>query len=125
MTPGQEQVLLDCIRLVFFISTAATVGMAMVIAYTYGRAYLAHRRRDEEPWRRLLPAHVVAVATSYLMLVFMSVLEVTSRLDWHTIHWRTPVLMVANVIGAYAMGMILRHSRLSREKVVTRLSKSD
>jgi len=124
-----EEFLLDCIRLVFFLSCSAIVGMSMLVSRSYFAAYRRHVARmkagEEDAWRRLLPLHVTIIATSHLGLVFMSVVEVTSRLDWHTIHWRTPTLTVLNVMGAYALWAILRYGRHQRREqgVVTRLSK--
>ena len=123
-----ELFILDLIRVIFFVSCSAILGMSLIVSTSYAKAYRRHRRRikagEEEEWKRLLPLHVTVIAGSHLGLVMMSVFEVSSRLDWDSIHWRTPVLTVLNVTGAYALYVILRHGKHQRrEHVVTRLSK--
>lgn len=113
-----EEFVLDCIRFVFFLSCSAIAGFTMSITWSYVKSYLRHRRRAREgtgkAWERLLPLHVALIGLAHLMLVMMSVFEVVDRLGWDTIHWRTPVLAVANLLGAYALWVILRYQKHRR-----------
>lgn len=115
--------LVDLARFAFFIASASTVGLAIVVVHAYVGVYRTHRRLvaagEERRWKGLLPLHVALVGTSFLIFVLASVYEVASRSDTD-LTWRTPVYFVANMLGSYAMWTILVHARFRKHKIDNR-----
>ncbi len=89
---------------------SAIVGgvlLAVLAAVVVGM-YLWVWARSEAGHKGLLPGHVWAVATSYLLYVTAGVVELWTSLDQQP-SWRTPVYLTATLIGLLALTQLLAY----------------
>lgn len=109
----------DLFRVGVLAAGSASFGITLFVVAHYAKVYRNHRRRSNlANWRGLLPLHVSLIGLSHLMLVGGTMYETYIRVN-EPLTWRGPLFFTANVIGAYALWIILGNNRARKANLTT------